>query len=276
MITLRELLQTRGLSPSARIRIVRHRDPRWDLESLLQTGFFEAYQSWQSRPVFDRCDLLVSFLGEERSLARLIGVYSVHGRRPRGSARKPRGFPFPTMQVSRCFTYNLKPDERFSDLSGRVVIDWGRATRAWVQRFAEGDDREVMELRPKGRVRSFPGFLEFTLSYAELQNVLGEPDAHRDWHGALGSVGGVYLITDTKTGRHYVGSAPEDCSLAGELTRTMVTEATSCFGSWSTRLPGATTCRSRSCRFSTGRRQTRKCWQEKSCSSASSGHEYWG
>jgi hypothetical protein len=64
-----------------------------------------------------------------------------------------------------------------------------------------------LEVRPECYGDPFPGFLEFTLSYARLKEILTSPDSYRDWHKALTGVGGVYLITDAKTGRHYVGSA---------------------------------------------------------------------
>ena len=133
MIGLLDLLSSRGLVPRQRVKLVRHRDSRWDLTLLDQTGFFENYQAWQSRPVFDRCDLLVSFLGEDGGQAQLTGVYRVLGRAPRGSARMPRGFPYPTMRINHCYVYRLERDDRFADLERRVVVAWGASLRAWVQ-----------------------------------------------------------------------------------------------------------------------------------------------
>jgi hypothetical protein len=52
----------------------------------------------------------------------------------------------------------------------------------------------------------FPGFDRLVLDYAQLQAVMRE---HRYAAGrtALASVIGVYLTTDTRDGRHYVGKA---------------------------------------------------------------------
>lgn len=207
MIGLLDLLSSRGLVPRQRVKLVRHRDSRWDLTLLDQTGFFENYQAWQSRPVFDRCDLLVSFLGEDGGQAQLTGVYRVLGRAPRGSARMPRGFPYPTMRINHCYVYRLERDDRFADLERRVVVAWGASLRAWVQTLAPDRDKEVVEIHTPGFVRPFPGFLEFSLSFAELTGILAKPVSHKDWIRALSSVGGVYLITDRRTGRQYVGSA---------------------------------------------------------------------
>lgn len=216
MIGLHELLQSRGLVPRQRVKLARHRDRRWNMALLQRTGHFDAYQRWQSRPVFDSCDFVASFIGEEDRLARLVGVYHVLGRQARGSARLPRGFPYPEMRIARCFVYDLERDDRFADFEGRLVVDWGRSARAWVQKLTALRDKEVVELRSPGFVRPFPGYLEFALTYHELVEILTRPKAHRDWIRALSSVGAIYLIADRRTGNQYVGSA---AGAGGLLTR---------------------------------------------------------
>ncbi|MFE5336091.1 GIY-YIG nuclease family protein [Isoptericola sp. NPDC056573] len=52
----------------------------------------------------------------------------------------------------------------------------------------------------------FPGFDRLVLDHAQLQAVMRE-HRHAAWRTALASVVGVYLITDTRDGRHYVGKA---------------------------------------------------------------------
>lgn len=52
----------------------------------------------------------------------------------------------------------------------------------------------------------FPGFDKLVLSYPRLQAVMREP-RYASWNTALSSVKGIYLITDTRDGRHYVGKA---------------------------------------------------------------------
>ena len=73
MVGFRELLTLRGLAESDRVKLARHRDRRYDMNVILASGFFDTYQSWQSRNVFDKCDLLAAFIGEEGRAARLIG-----------------------------------------------------------------------------------------------------------------------------------------------------------------------------------------------------------
>jgi len=52
----------------------------------------------------------------------------------------------------------------------------------------------------------FPGFDALILDYAQLQAVMRE-HRYAAWRTALSSVKGIYLITDTRDGRHYVGKA---------------------------------------------------------------------
>ncbi|GAB3556235.1 GIY-YIG nuclease family protein [Spelaeicoccus albus] len=52
----------------------------------------------------------------------------------------------------------------------------------------------------------FPGFDRLVLDRAQLQAVMREHQ-YAAWRAALSSVVGIYLITDTRYGRHYVGKA---------------------------------------------------------------------
>lgn len=52
----------------------------------------------------------------------------------------------------------------------------------------------------------FPGFDRLILDYPRLQAVMRE-HRYASWGTALSSVIGIYLITDTSGGRHYIGKA---------------------------------------------------------------------
>ena len=184
--------------------MARHQDPNLDLEALLANGQFETYQSYQHRKVFDKCDHVVSLLGEGGTRARLVGVYRVCGRSEPGAVPLPPGFLYPQMDISRCYYYQLERDPRFDDLAMRVVVEWGEGTRSWCQWLRE---REVVEVLPKGYVKEFPGYLDFVLSYREICEIIRNDQANREWHRSLAAVAGIYLITDRTTGSQYVGSA---------------------------------------------------------------------
>lgn len=79
-----------------------------------------------------------------------------------------------------------------------------RATRVNLENhFAEFEVLEILREPYSGR--AFPGFEDIDLSFEELE-VLVRND-RPDWKAALESVKGVYLITDARTGKRYVGAA---------------------------------------------------------------------
>jgi hypothetical protein len=95
-------------------------------------------------------------------------------------------------------------------LIGRLVIHWVKTARA-KGRKPEGMlvDMTVAELLPKPYVgEDFPGHAKINHNYAVLERLWKE--SKPDWRAALENCHGVYLITDTRTGRRYVGSAYGD------------------------------------------------------------------
>jgi hypothetical protein len=83
----------------------------------------------------------------------------------------------------------------------------GRTTRVNLENhFA---DFEVLEvLREPYSGRQFSGYEDIDLSFDELETLVRND--RPDWKAALESVKGIYLISDTKTGKRYVGSAYGD------------------------------------------------------------------
>jgi len=67
---------------------------------------------------------------------------------------------------------------------------------------------EIYEIAPSTKLGHFPGYQNVSLSYSDLREIfaINEPS----WKQALSSVKGVYVITDTKTGKLYIGSASSD------------------------------------------------------------------
>jgi len=204
MIGLLELLTARGFVPDPkRVKLVRHRDSRLDLEALRSAGWFEIYQKYQSRPVFDGCSQIVVFLGEEGFNSRFVGVYDVGARLAGAESSLPQGCPHPEWAAEHF--YPLEKRRGFEDLEDRLVIDWGRAALAWHQWFA---DRAVVEIRPPGRaLPPFRDYLQVHLPFNDLKRLVDQPDAHRDWVAGLSAVGAIYLVVDGLSGEQYVGSA---------------------------------------------------------------------
>ena len=57
-------------------------------------------------------------------------------------------------------------------------------------------------------IGDFPGFNAVLLSHTMLKTIIRE--ANPSWRTALANVSGVYVITDTSTGKMYVGMPNDD------------------------------------------------------------------
>jgi predicted GIY-YIG superfamily endonuclease len=95
----------------------------------------------------------------------------------------------------------------FDDLTGRLVVSFKRTGR---QSYLKADkwtnEIKVSELMPKKMVvKKFYGYNNILISKKELELIIDQ--SIESWKGALSNVSGVYLITDKKTGKLYVGSA---------------------------------------------------------------------
>jgi hypothetical protein len=181
---------------------VRHQDSRWDLGALLRHDQIEEYQRHQGEHIF-KCEYIISFIGVGGSKALFLGVYKVNGVKQSKSHKWSHDYIYQEMNPGQ-FVYNLKEVEGFEDYETRLVIDWGKSTRSWHQWIKS---KSVVEIRPEGKIRPFPGYLDFIVEFNELIEMINNSDANREWHTMLSSVAGVYLIVDSKTGKQYVGSA---------------------------------------------------------------------
>lgn len=101
-------------------------------------------------------------------------------------------------------TFDLVASEHLVDLRNRLVIGW-RSPRTWRLNGPTAAGYPVMEIADAQPV-PFPGFDRLVLDRAQLQAVMRE-HRYAAWRTALSSVVGVYLITDTRDRRQYVGKA---------------------------------------------------------------------
>lgn len=101
-------------------------------------------------------------------------------------------------------TFDVVQSEHMADLRDRLVIGW-RSPRTWRMNASTAAQYPVVGIADAEPV-PFPGFDRLILSYVQLQAVMRE-HRYASWLTALSSVVGIYLITDTKDGRQYVGKA---------------------------------------------------------------------
>lgn len=214
MLGLLDILKLTGFDPATACKLVRHQDDRFPVDELRRHNWLELYQSYQGRPVFHKVKQIVSFYGLPGTRAGFYGVYRVLSHRP---ARQG-----PTLE--RCpwsqdwhreanFFYKLERATRFDALRDRLIIDWGRATRSWVQNVA---NKPVLEIQESGRrLPPFDDYLEFSLTFAQLKDLFANEEAHREWRARLSAVGGVYLILAETSGDLYIGSASGEGGIWG-------------------------------------------------------------
>lgn len=97
--------------------------------------------------------------------------------------------------------------ERLSQFFGRVIIKYHKFNRTQgVYAHTIMNELEVVQILPviyDGE--DFPGYDNVTLSFSQLETIITRNK--RDWIAALEHQKALYLITDTNTGKHYVGSA---------------------------------------------------------------------
>ena len=199
-----DLLGLSGLDRNERITMVRHSDKRNETLALLRAGWLEAYQSFQSRPVFRRSDIVLSFVGVERRRARFFGAFRVQRELSSRQGTIPAGCPHKEWFRVGLY-YEMERLPQFEHLTHRAVIDWGPAAIAWRQRAS---NKPVTELLPVGQLlRPFVDDLDFTLTFEELRFLHTHPDANAEWRAALSAVAGIYLVLDTRSGNQYIGSA---------------------------------------------------------------------
>ncbi|MEZ0578137.1 GIY-YIG nuclease family protein [Nocardioides sp. MH1] len=101
--------------------------------------------------------------------------------------------------------FDLRPMTVMSSLANRLVIEWSKDTINWAKKGASAAGFPIVEIADPDVV-SFPGYDSVLLSRSELRTML-EDSRYEAWRTALGAVQGIYLITDTSTGKQYVGKA---------------------------------------------------------------------
>ena len=198
MITIQELLFNRGLDKSAKIKLVRHKDTRQDLYNLYRQkkDDFLKYQCSQSKDVFNGVDFIVSFIGEEGALSRFIGVYKITSQ---------------TKLEEESFWYEMVEVLGFEDLTEKVIVNWGKAAISWHQWI--GNIKSVVEIHPGLHYQQFVDYFDVILNFKELQEII--KNQYSDWRRMLSITKGIYLISDTYSGRLYVGSAYGDEGIWG-------------------------------------------------------------
>lgn len=200
------LLGQVGIAPKD-VRLLRHKDRRSDKGKTPYDLWrddrpkFDYYQESQS--IKDRSALKApywaSFVVTHTGDTLFAGFYRADYK---GLNKEER--PWANTErinaVGTCDLYKLTLDERLADFTGKLLIDWGKGARTWIQR-ADNQNKVVLEIRTEFREPEFPGFTDFRKQLSEIEQL---PSG---WTTALKATRGIYLLTCPKTKEQYVGEA---------------------------------------------------------------------
>lgn len=200
-----ELLVGKGVNLE-RTKLIRHNLTNESVAENYAHGYLELYQAIQGPNRFKNCDMVISFLGTEGTNGVFQGCYQVGGFVPYDRSKLPEDFtPDSGMSPTTSVIYELTRTDLLSDLKDRLVIDWGKGAINWCQNGTT--EKELLAIRPAVSEINFTSYDKVLLSYEALHKIVYNKAAYKVWEEKLSAVAGVYLITDTKTGKHYVGSA---------------------------------------------------------------------
>lgn len=170
---------------------------------LYRHDLFMNYQSEQLQKNFkNSIKYIVSFLGEDGTKARFLEVYKINDIRPN---------PYKDDEI----ILSLEPVKAFSELSEKIIIDWGKATTSWHQYY--NNNKPVIEfVSPYDRNIELPSantYKHASLSFPQLEKIIHNPE----WIERLKSVNCIYAILDNSNGKLYVGSTYNYNGILGRL-----------------------------------------------------------
>lgn len=164
-------------------------------EYMADTRHLEVWKEWNTysggKNTFNRKYIfsLISFYPEEDTWL-FGGVWEVLSRKIGSRSSHP---------------YEIKLVNRFKPFIGRLKIEYPykkRATR--VKLDAHFDKMIVKEILEEPYEEKFPGYNNIDVSFSDLELIM--ENHNQIWKNAL-SIKGIYLLTDTRTGKKYVGKA---------------------------------------------------------------------
>jgi hypothetical protein len=156
-------------------------------------GQFSEWQRWQTKRNFERSLVvaLINLPGQNKWL--FGGAYSAAGSE--------------WLEMHKSYYYQLTELSTCAEMNGRLVASFERPGRQSYLNAERWNDQILLnEVLPERlRIAEFPGYRAIDLSKEELDIITAQ--SIESWRAALASVAGIYLISDGKTGKLYVGSA---------------------------------------------------------------------
>ena len=189
VIGLIDILKLAGFDETLPWKLVRHHRPRATRTKsfFARNGLSFTRLSRQTRFSQHRADRVVLWNARNpRVLLWYLQESLAFSRKNRADARHLRLVG--RVAQGRQFFYRLERDSRFDDLRHRLIIDWGSATRSWVQKPA---NKKVLEIQAPGRrLHLFEDSLNSDLTNSQLCDLFKNEEAHPDWQAHLRPLAG--------------------------------------------------------------------------------------
>jgi hypothetical protein len=151
-------------------------------------GRFKDWQEHQGKRNF-QCGHVLGLIDLGQSNWLFAGVYKVMGCK----------------ELAKGIRYSTKLLPGQKDLIGRIIVYHKRSRASYIW-FKPEISFPIVEIRrEKLTIGEFPGYNAVILSHSKLKIITDQKIA--SWYGALANIKGIYLITDTTNGKHYVGKA---------------------------------------------------------------------
>lgn len=206
---LTDIIEKTGL-PKDEVAVIRHTASDEKANRTWRAGleFFEEYQKIQPKDYFSKKEYIFSFINQQGTTARFIGLYKVESIIPVKQAQKMDGYPFyEDYNREDLVYYNLRKMDCLEDLQGRLVIEWGTGTRKIVQHKWDTLSKKAVISIDNQPDDIFPGYEKVLWSFSEMARYVNNPVKYPEVYKALAEVNGVYLVLDPIDNKQYIGSA---------------------------------------------------------------------
>lgn len=120
-------------------------------------GFSKGYDYW------------AVFTSDKGSLSRFYALYKVNGSVPKTPDLMPENWPIPESFQGEGEYFNLEKLDILEQYEGRLIIDWGKATRMWHQKGTT--EKPVVAIQAETK-RHFPGYQNVVLTFDQLEEVI--------------------------------------------------------------------------------------------------------
>lgn len=205
-----DLLVAQGIDPGAQqITLMRHADKRYPLAKYIGTRALNLYQAVQPKSMPEG-SLVASFFGHRPGHGLLLGIWRVRAVMPAREAVRQgltAGSFEPLHEDWIGYFHDLHETSFLAEHRLKLEITWVGKEVAWrrVLRPAETAASKVLypvSIRQECAI-PFGGLAGASLVMSELRIALQDAT----WQRGLLGISAIYLITDERSGAHYIGSA---------------------------------------------------------------------